>query len=447
MRESHTDPSTFIVQGGRVVDPAQHLDRTGDVLVTDGRIAALDPNARAPGTPVVDARGLIVCPGLIDIHVHLREPGAEHKETIETGTRAAAAGGFTAVACMPNTKPAIDTVETLTLIIERARAVGSCRVYPVATITARREGIELADVAALRRHGAIAFSDDGDGVENDDLMRAAFQQAKDLDVVLIQHCEYKSISAGGVMHKGAVSDRLGLPGLDRASEDRMIERDIALMRETGARYHVAHISTAGAVQLVRDAKAEGLPITTEVCPHHLLLTDEACTERDPNTKMHPPLRSAADVDACKAGLVDGTIDCIVTDHAPHAADEKAKGFLAAPPGIVGIESSLALVLKAFPDASPMGWLGLIHRMTVAPAEVLGLEVPTLSPGRPADLTLIDPHAKWRIDPVAFHSKSRNTPFSGWGVVGRPVATFLGGRLSHCLDSEDRRLEWRKAAIN
>jgi dihydroorotase len=420
----------FIIRGARLIDPARNVDAIEDIAIGSDGLIARHSTAGAPSidaAPIIDAAGLIVCPGLIDIHVHLREPGGEHKETIESGTRAAAAGGFTSVACMPNTKPPIDNAETLTYVREKAAEFGYCRVFPLATITKGRAGSTIVNMTDLKRRGAIAFSDDGDGVENDDVMREAFIQAKKLNAVLVQHCEYKALSAGGVMHKGEVSQRLNLPGLDPRCEEAMIERDINLVRETGARYHIAHISTAIAVDLVRAAKAEGLPVTTEVCVHHLLLTDEACADADPNTKMHPPLRPAHDVAACVEGLNDGTIDCLVTDHAPHAADEKSLGMIKAPPGIVGLETSFGLSANLFCH-SDADWRRLIRWMTAAPARVLDLPVGYLPPGAPADITLIDPNAVGRVDPAQFQSKCKNSPFAGAPTRGRVVATWVGGRL-------------------
>ncbi len=444
--------TAFLIRGGRVIDPGRSVDCVMDVVVgADGLIAAcgddvtgaVGSGAALGDVSVFDASGLIVCPGLIDMHIHLREPGGEHKETIETGTRAAAAGGFTSVACMPNTKPPLDNIETLTLVRERAAKYGYCRVYPLGTVTVGRSGREVVDMAALQACGAIAFSDDGDGVEDDAVMRAAFERAKAIDAVIIQHCEYKAISDGGVMHAGEVSKRLGLPGLDPRSEEAMIERDIQLVRETGAKYHVAHISTGKAIELVRGAKADGLPVTTEVCTHHLLMTDEACLERDPNTKMHPPLRSAEDVAACVAGLKDGTIDCIVTDHAPHSADEKGRGFVKAPPGIVGLETSLGLAGKLLCAGSadwPVadGWPELVRWMSCVPAQILGLGVGALAAGAPGDVTVIDPDCIGLVDPAGFASNSRNTPFSGWETRGRAVVTFVGGRLVFLADGAGDR---------
>ncbi|UCF33153.1 MAG: dihydroorotase [Phycisphaerales bacterium] len=423
------DHGSIVLRGGRVIDPAAGRDEIADVAIVDGRIA----EDASGGAFALDASGCVVCPGLMDIHVHLREPGFTHKETIETGTRAAAAGGFTYVACMPNTNPPLDHPDIVRLVMEKAERVGHCLVGPVAAITEGRCGRKVVEMAALKRAGAVAFSDDGDGVEDDEVMREAFVRAQELGAVLIQHCEDRGLAAGGVMHLGAVSRRMGLPGIDPRAEEAMIERDLQLCRETGARYHVAHVSTAKAVQLVREAKAEGLPVTTEVCTHHLALTDEACVEKDPNTKMHPPLRTEGDVAACRRGLVDGTIDCIVTDHAPHAADEKARGFLEAPPGIVGLETAVGLAAYTMIESGSADWRQVVEWLTTGPARVLGLPTPSLRVGSEAAVTVIDPDVEWTVDPERFQSKGRNTPFSGWKLKGRAVATVIGRRVCRALE--------------
>lgn len=426
------------IRNVRVIDPYENRDETADIHISQGRIT---PTATNGGT-TIDGTRLVACPGLMDVHVHLREPGQSHKETIATGTAAAAAGGFTHVACMPNTSPPLDQPEPIRWIIQEADSHGYCSVMPLGTISVGRRGEKVADLPRLKDAGAVAFSDDGDGVENDDVMRQAMITARELGMILVQHCEYHAISNGGVMHAGRVADEIGLPGLDPRSEEDMIERDIELSRQTGARYHVAHISTARAVEMVREAKAAGLPVTAEVCTHHLLLTDEACRGKDPNFKMHPPLRPAYDVQACLDGLLDGTIDCIVTDHAPHAAKEKAKGFLEAPPGIVGLETAFSLSLEALSapnatsDAAGLGSIanttaGLdaiaiaVRLLTAGPTSVFGHAGRPILPDRMADLTLIDPQARWTVDPFSFESKGRNTPFAGRPLVGRPVLTVRG----------------------
>jgi dihydroorotase len=416
--------AAWVVRGGRVIDPFVGRDETADVFVVDGRFAQQAPQTAR----IVDGTGLIVCPGLADIHVHLREPGQSHKETIESGTSAAAAGGFTYVACMPNTAPALDEPERVRWVTEQTRRAGFCGVGPVAAITKGREGRELTSFSALLEAGAVAFSDDGVGVERDDVMLAAFEQAARLDALLIQHCEFHDLSAGGVMHLGAVSKRLGFPGLDPRSEEAMIERDIDLCRRTGGRYHVAHISTGRAVELVRRAKREGLPVTTEVCTHHLILTDEACKDDDPNTKMHPPLRPQSDVDACRQGLLDGTIDCIVTDHAPHAADEKAKGFLKAPAGIVGLETALGVAAKAMIESGLADWPALVRWFASGATRIIAGASHAMTPGSAASMTLIAPGAAWTVQADRFLSKSCNTPFDGWTLPAQPRAILRGDTL-------------------
>ncbi len=420
-----TEHDAIVIRGGRVIDPAVGRDETADVAIAHGVI--VDEPRR--NSFILDAAGLLVCPGFMDIHVHLREPGQSHKETIETGTAAAAAGGFTFVACMPNTQPPLDTADGVRWVIERAREAGHCEVAPTAAITLGRQGRELTDFPALLSAGAVALTDDGTGVDDDAVMRSAFERASELEALLIQHCEYKSISAGGVMHLGEVSRRLGLPGLEPRSEEAMIERDIDLCRRTGGRYHVAHISTAKAVELVRRAKAEGLPVTTEVCTHHLLLTDQACAKSDPNTKMHPPLRPQSDVDACLNGLLDGTIDCIVTDHAPHTTEEKAAGFLKAPAGIVGLETAIGLATRALVESGLTDWPQLVSWFTTGPARVLKRPSPRIEVGAPAYLTLIDPISPWIVNPSRFLSKGRNTPFAGWTLPARPAATIRGPQIN------------------
>ena len=411
----------LVLRGARIIDPAEGVDRRGDIAVDRG-VLVVEPPA---GAVELDASAWIVCPGLLDIHVHLREPGQSHKETIETGTGAATAGGFTFVACMPNTNPPLDDPATLAFVLREARRVGHCAVGPVAAITRGRHGRQLCDFPALRDAGAVAFSDDGTGVEDDAVMLDAFRTASELDVLLIQHCEYRSLSAGGVMHLGEISRRLSVPGLDPRSEEAMIERDIDLCRRTGGRYHVAHISTALAVDLVRRARAEGLPVTAEVCTHHLMLTHEACGDLDPNTKMHPPLRTQEDVDACRRGLLDGTIDCVVSDHAPHTVEEKSAGFLAAPPGIVGLETALGVTAAAMIDTGLADWASVLRWFTCGPAGVLKRPVPRLSPGLPADLTMIHPTCRWTVEPQHFVSLGRNTPFGGWTLPSKAIGTLRG----------------------
>ena len=387
----------LLIRQARIIDPFADRDETADLAIVDGLIVKETPaNAVA-----IDAAGWIVCPGLMDIHVHLREPGQTHKETIDSGTRAAAAGGFTFVACMPNTTPPMDHPAVIRQVLDAARKANHCDVGPIAAITQGRAGRMVCDFDTLIEAGAAAFSDDGVGVEDDGVMLQAFERTAGAGALLIQHCEYKAISVGGVMHEGAVSRKLGLPGLDPRSEEAMIERDIDLCRRTGGRYHVAHISTAKAVELVRRAKAQGLPVSAEVCTHHLVLTDEACAQGDPNTRMHPPLRPQADVQACREGLLDGTIDCIVTDHAPHTAQEKQVGFLKAPPGIVGLETALGLAVQAMIESGLTDWPTLVRWFTAGPAKVLERPATPIHVGQPANLTLLDPETGWTVDRERF----------------------------------------------
>jgi dihydroorotase len=415
------DVPALIIRGARIVDPFVGRDEEGDVFVVEGRFADTAPR----DAMIIDAEDCLVCPGLFDMHVHLREPGFEDKETIATGSAAAAAGGFTRVACMPNTRPALDHPDVLHTIRERAAEANLCTVLPVAALTRGRRGKEIVDIAALLEAGAVAFSDDGDGIDRDDVMATACARAAEHNALIMQHCEFREISAGGVMHAGPVAERLGLPGLDPRSEEAMIERDLDLVRQTGARYHVSHISTARAVQMVREARAAGLPVTAEVTPHHLTLTHEACAEADPNTKMHPPLRTAEDVEACCAGLLDGTIDAIATDHAPHTPEEKAAGFRSAPPGVLGLETALGLAEHTFVKPDRADWPQVIGWFTSGPARVLRLPGWSLEPGQPAELAIFDLDAPRKVDPELSHSKSRNTPFAGWRLAVWARATVRG----------------------
>ena len=434
----------ILIKGGTVIDPGR-VNGPADVLIEEGKIVAIGPAVVAAagreknGLTVLDATGKVVLPGLVDLHVHLREPGFEYKETVASGSEAAVAGGFTSIACMPNTNPPLDNPDTVRLVLERARKAGHCEVGPVAAITVARQGRQPTDFAALLRAGAVAFSDDGNGVDDELVMRAAMQRGAQLGAVLIQHCEFESLSKGGVMNLGDVSSRLGFPGLDPRSEEAMVERDIALCRETGCRYHVAHVSTAHAVELVRQAKDEGLPVTAEVTPHHLLLTDEACAGGDPNTKMHPPLRTTVDVQACRRGLLDGTIDCIASDHAPHPVEEKAVGFLKAPPGIVGLETAVGLAALAMVESRLADWPQALAWFTCGPADVLNLARPGMEPGHAANLTLIDPQFRWTVDPQCFLSKGRNTPFAKWDIIGRPMGTVVGASVSLIPQAVERLL--------
>ncbi|MFM8635748.1 MAG: dihydroorotase [Planctomycetia bacterium] len=418
---------TLLIRGGRIVDPAQGIDRIDDLLIRDGRIVGIGPVAeRADET--IDAAGLIVCPGLVDMHVHLREPGREEDETIATGARAAIAGGFTSIACIPNTEPPIDTQGAVEFIHQKAARADACNVFVVACVSRNREGKELAEIGQLVEAGAVAFSDDGAPVSDAELMRRAFEYCRMFDKPILAHEEVLELSRGGVMNEGLVSLVLGLPGMPPAAEDVMIGRDIALAETTGGRLHVMHVSTAGGVALIRAAKARGARVTAEACPHHFTLTDESLRGFDSNFKMSPPLRTAADVDAIIAGLVDGTIDCIATDHAPHAREKKMLELDRAPFGILGLETAVGLTVTRLVAPGRIGWSRLVEAMSTLPARILGIDRGTLAPGAVADVTLIAPAMTWKVDVESFHSKSVNSPFHGWTLQGRAVATIVGGRV-------------------
>jgi len=428
--ESSGRQRKILLKGGRVIDPASGTDRLADVLIEGQVVRAIDRNLAAHADLVVDCRDKVVAPGLVDIHVHFREPGNEDEETIATGSAAAAAGGFTSVACMPNTTPPLDNEAAVEFVLRQAARAGFCRVWPIGSITKGRKGQELAEMGQMVRAGAVAFSDDGCSVASAAVLLKAMQYVRMFDKPIIEHCEDPELSAGAAMNGGAVSVRLGLPGSPPIAEQLIVQRDITLAEYTGCRLHIAHISTAGAVQTVREAKRRGCRVTTEVCPHHLLLTDEACSGFDPNFKVNPPLRSDRDVQACLEAVVDGTIDCLVTDHAPHGKEEKELEFLYAPPGMIGLESALAMFVRALVEPGLLDWPQLLRLMTVGPAEVLNLPVGRLAVGQPADVVVIDPALRWRIDVRAFRSRSRNCPFDGWDAVGRAVLTICDGSITH-----------------
>ena len=421
---------SLLIRNGRVVDPANSLDAVQDVLIADGRIERLGRELPpAAATTVVDAAGKIVCPGFIDMHVHLREPGYEYKETVASGTRAAAAGGFTAVCCMANTHPVNDNRSITDYIRARAAVEGVVRVYPIGAVTRDLGGEELAELAELAEAGCVAFSDDGKCIMNAALYRRAMEYTLPFGAPVISHAEDHHLSRGASMNEGVVSTELGVAGAPAAAEDIIVARDILLAELTGGHVHIAHLSTAGAVRLVRDAKARGVRVTAEVTPHHLLLTEEAVRSFDANAKMNPPLRSKGDTEVLLEALVDGTIDCIATDHAPHAGSEKEGEFDRAACGIVGLETAVGLLLDRLvrPGALPLATL--ISRLSRDPARLLGLPGGHLAPGAPADLTILDPAAEWTVDPARFESRSRNTPFGGWRVTGRPWKTIVGGSIA------------------
>jgi len=416
--------SSVLIRNGRVLDPATGFDGIRDVAILDGRFAESVPD----GTAEFDATGLIVSPGFIDMHVHLREPGMEHAETIETGARAAAAGGFTTICCMPNTNPVNDSATVTSYIVSRAKQNAIVSVLPIGAITKGSAGEELAAIASMRKAGIVAISDDGRPVMNSRLMRRAMEFARSLDIPVIDHCEDLNLSAGGDMHEGVTSTRLGLRGIPSSSEDVMVSRDIILAELTGARYHVAHISTKNAVAMVAFAKSRGLPVTAETTPHHFVLTDSELGDYDSNFKMKPPLRSPADIEAVIEGVVSGAIDAIATDHAPHAGNDKMQEFERCPFGITGLETAIGLSLETLVHTGRITLMRMVELFTTGPARVLGLDCGTLSPGAPGDVTIFDPERAWTFDATLSHSKSRNSPFDRKRFRGGPVATVVGGKV-------------------
>jgi len=418
---------SLLIRNGRVVDPASGTDGVLDVWISDGRIHKVGRGLKTPGgAEVVDATGKVVYPGFIDMHVHLREPGFEYKETIGSGTRAAAAGGFTAVACMANTFPVNDNRAVTDYILARAKVEGVVRVYPIGAVSRNLEGTQLAELAEQAEAGCVAFSDDGKCVMNAELYRRAMEYALPFGTPIISHAEDCHLAHGASVNEGLVSTELGLSGQPGAAEDVMVARDIILAELTGAHLHIAHISTAGAVRLVRGARARGVRVTAEVTPHHLLLTDEAVRSYDPNCKMAPPLRTKRDVEACQEALADGTIDCVATDHAPHALAEKEGEFAEAANGIVGLETAVPLLLDRLVRPGVIDLPTLVTRLSTAPARLLNLPGGTLAPGAAADVTILDLERTWTVNPATFHSRSRNTSFGGFTGTGAPWMTLVGG---------------------
>lgn len=418
----------LLIKGGTVVDPVRGTLEDADILVEKGFIIEVGPGIEAPGAEVIETRGKLVAPGLLDMHVHLREPGYEAKETVETGCRAAARGGFTALACMPNTSPVTDNRSVVRYILERARETGQSRVYPVGAITRGSMGSELAEMADMKEAGAVAFSDDGRPVADSGLMRRAMQYASMLGVTIISHCEDPGLAAGGVMNEGFTSTRLGLKGIPSAAEEVMVARDIILAELTCCRLHIAHVSTQGSARLVREAKSRGVPVTAEVTPHHFTLTDSMVEGFSTAAKVNPPLRGEADVAALREAIADGTIDVIATDHAPHTAEEKDVEYDRAPFGMVGLETAVGLVWTELVDKGIISPARAVAMMTVNPAQILGLKPVLIEPGAVADLTVIDPELKEKVNPASFLSKGRNTPFAGRELKGLPVLTMVGGKV-------------------
>ncbi|MDR3050307.1 MAG: dihydroorotase [Oscillospiraceae bacterium] len=420
--------SKLLVRGGRVIDPANNLDGACDLLIEDGLVAAVAERIDAPDAQAVDAAGLLVLPGLVDIHCHLREPGYEYKEDIASGTRAAAAGGFTSVCCMANTHPVNDCAAVTAFIRQQAGRVGSgVRVYPIGAVTKGLDGAELAEIGEMKAAGAVAVSDDGRPVRSGRMLRLALQYADYFDLPVLCHSEDMDLVDGGVMNEGEMSTRLGLRGATRAAEEAAVARDILIAEALGKRVHICHVSTQGSVQLIRDAKARGARVTAETAPHYLAATDAWVAQYDPNTRVNPPLRTEQDRLACIAGLADGALDCIATDHAPHHADEKKVEYLLAASGISGFETAFALCWTHLVEASYLTPGELVRRMTCAPAAILGLPGGTLSVGAPGDVVLIDPAKRWVVDPARFQSKGKNTPFVGNTYTGCVRRTYVAGR--------------------
>lgn len=419
--------SDLLIAGGRVIDPSSGRDGVGDVLIRDGRVAAVGEVGDTAGVQrTIDATGLIVCPGLIDMHVHLREPGGERAETIASGTAAAVAGGFTAVACIPNTNPAIDSPAMVEFVLNQAARADNCRVHVVACVSRGREGKQLSEIGRLVEAGAVAFSDDGDPVGDPELMRRALEYCRMFDKPVLNHCEVKELTRGGVMHEGLTSLKLGLPGMPAEAEEMMIDRDLSLAESTGGHIHIMHVSTADGVARIRRAKRRGVPVTTEICPHHFTLTDQELERFDADFKMSPPLRGPRHVEACLEGLADGTIDAICTDHAPHAPEKKMQELTLAPFGILGLETALGLCGLRLVAPGVLDWPAVIEKLTVAPAKILNLAAGTLAPGAAADVTIFDPDARWTVDRRRTRSLSQNTPFEGWELQGQARYTIVDG---------------------
>ena len=420
----------ILISGGRVIDPAHQVDTVTDVLLADGMVVKVGPALKDAADRRIDARGKIISPGLIDLHVHFREPGDEEEETIASGSAAAVAGGFTSVVCMPNTTPPIDEATGVEFIHRMGRQARKTFIYVMGAMTKDRAGQELAEMGLMLQAGAIGFTDDGCGVQDAAVMLRAMKYASMFNTVVSQHCQDNSLVKGGVMNAGYNSTVLGLPGMDPLGEELMLWRDVQLVKKTGVRYHAQHISTAGAVEIIRQAKREGLPVTCEVTPHHLLLTEDCVADYDTNYKVNPPLRKAADIEALKNAIRDGLVDALATDHAPHLKSEKELEFLAAPFGIASLECALPLYIKALVDTGVTDWSGMLSMLTYRPAGVIDVEKGRIGVGDRADVTIIDPNTEWVIDADTFYSKSRNCPYHGWKVKGKVIATLVAGEVRY-----------------
>jgi dihydroorotase len=416
------------IRGGRLIDPESRMDRIADIYVRDGKVKRIErAKGKTQARNVIDAKGMIVIPGLIDIHTHLREPGREDEETIYTGSCAAVAGGFTSICCMPNTQPPIDNQETVEFVYQKARAA-KCKVYCIGCITKGQKGEELTEIYDLVQAGVVAITDDGLPVANSQVLRNAFEYSRMFNLPVISHCEDLNLSARGVMHEGFVSTTLGMCGIPSIAEETTVARDIALAEFTRAKLHIAHVSTQGSVDLIRQAKRRGIKVTCEATPHHFTLTDEIIRTFDTNAKVNPPLRTEKDVEAIRKGLKDGTIDCIATDHAPHSIEEKEVEFDFAPFGMVGLETALGLVITELVNTKTLTWPQAIAKMTVNPARILNLPAGKIKRDSPADITIINPKASWIVDPSKFQSKSKNSPFGGRRLRGKVIYTIVDGKV-------------------
>lgn len=423
---------TIQIIGGRIIDPSQEIDRIGDLWLSRGVVLPVGGGGDEEPEVVIDARGMIVCPGLIDCHVHLREPGNEEDETIASGAASALAGGVTTVACMPNTIPALDTQGAAEFVVLQAQRARKANVYPVGAVSKGRKGEELAELGKLVEGGAVAFTDDGAPVASALLMRRALEYAKMFDKVIMQHCQVPELTVGGVMNEGFESLKLGLGGMPAAAEDIMVARDIRLAEITGGRLHIQHISTARSVELVREGKLRGIRVTAEACPHHFTLTDERLSTFDSHYKMNPPLRTWTDVEAVIQGLIDGTIEILATDHAPHSPEKKMRELDQAPFGIIGLETLIPITVTGLIEPGHLTWPDVIRKLTINPANLLGIPKGTLKAGVDADVTIIDPETRWTVDPSRFLSRSKNTPYGGWDVRGRAHTVIVAGEIRHTL---------------
>jgi dihydroorotase len=418
-----------LIRGGRIIDPSRNTDEVSDLILADGKVQASGRDLGHPDDALVlDASGKVVAPGLIDVHVHLREPGQEDLETVATGAMAAAAGGFSAVCAMPNTDPVTDNQAAVGFIVSQAQRAAKARVYPIGAVSLGQKGQQLAEFGELVGAGAVAVSDDGKPVASSHLMRTALEYARTFGIPVADHCEEPTLAAGGAMHEGIVSTRLGLKGIPAAAEEIMVARDILLAELTGGHVHLCHMSTRGSVELIRRAKEKGLRVTAEACPHHFTLTHEACEGYNTNAKMNPPLREPEDREAIRQAIRDGAIDVICTDHAPHHYDAKEREFDDAPNGIIGLETALGLAVSELVESGLLSLPDLVNRMSVMPARIFNLEGGTLAPGAPADVVVFDPAAEWTVRPEEFFSKSRNTPFAGRCLRGRAQATIVRGQM-------------------